>query len=167
MAPLRMRAREPCRWHALCCSASPSSQKRARSVDMDGSGHVLWGGKVSEGPSPFRVSGWCRKGSESSWLCGEERPARPKHRPSGVPRSSAGSAGATDSGGGSEGAVEAPFDDSALLDVLHRLVVQAEVVADLMNHDVPHKLRHLLGIVAVLLDRTLIDVNRIRQHIAV
>jgi hypothetical protein len=56
---------------------------------------------------------------------------------------------------------------SALLDILHRLVVQAEVVADLMNHDVPHQLRHLLGIVAVFLDRTLIDVNRIRQHVAV
>jgi hypothetical protein len=69
--------------------------------------------------------------------------------------------------GGSEGAVEAPFDDSALLDVLHRLVVQAEVVADLMDYDVPHQLGHLLGIVAVFLDRTLIDVNRIRQHIAV
>src|SRR4029453_330724 len=37
----------------------------------------------------------------------------------------------------------------ALLDPVHGLVVEPEVVADLVNHDIPHEIGHLLGVAAV------------------
>src|SRR6266536_1023527 len=53
------------------------------------------------------------------------------------------------------------------LDVLHRVVIEAEIMADLVNHGVAHELGHLLGVSAVLLDRPLIDVDRVGKDIAV
>src|SRR3984893_12575609 len=53
------------------------------------------------------------------------------------------------------------------LDVFHRVVIEAEVVTDLVNHGVAHELGHLLGIAAVLFDRPLIDVDRVGPDIAV
>src|SRR5687767_10117180 len=53
------------------------------------------------------------------------------------------------------------------LEPVHRLVVETEVVADLVDHDVADELRHLLGIRAVLLDRPLIDVDGVWEYVAV
>src|SRR4029453_6174763 len=55
----------------------------------------------------------------------------------------------------------------ALLDTFHRVVVEAEVVADLVDNRVEDEFGHLVVVVAVLLDRPLIDVNRIGKDIAV
>src|ERR1051325_5163676 len=54
-----------------------------------------------------------------------------------------------------------------LLDPVHRLVVQAEIVAHLMDHHVADEIRHLLGVRAVFLDGTLVDMDRVREHVAV
>src|SRR5678815_1837131 len=54
-----------------------------------------------------------------------------------------------------------------VLDALHRLVVEAEVVPDLVDDDVADHLRHLVLIRTIFLDRPLVDVDRIGQDIAV
>src|SRR5712664_2038347 len=53
------------------------------------------------------------------------------------------------------------------LDVFHRVVIEAEVVTDLVDHGVADELGHLLRIGAILLDRPLIDVDRVGKDIAV
>src|SRR6266508_5560699 len=68
------------------------------------------------------------------------------------------------------GALSTSFWDrtlASLLNIFHGLVVEPEVMAHLVHHDVADQLRHLFRIGAVFLDGTLIDVDGIRQNIAV
>src|ERR1041385_805283 len=53
------------------------------------------------------------------------------------------------------------------LDTFHGVVVEAEVVADLVDHDVEDEVGHRRLVLAVLLDWPLIDVDRVGQHVAV
>src|ERR1700675_3380825 len=56
---------------------------------------------------------------------------------------------------------------SVALDSIHGLVVEPKVVADLVDHDIPDEISHSLGIRAVLFDGPLVDVDGVRQDIAV
>src|SRR6266849_7978186 len=53
------------------------------------------------------------------------------------------------------------------LNFIHGLVIEPEVVADLMDHDVTDEISHFLGIRAVLFNRPLVDVDGVGQDIAV
>src|SRR5882672_3260941 len=53
------------------------------------------------------------------------------------------------------------------LNSIHGLVVEAEVVADLVDHDVTDEISHSLGIRAVLFDGALVDVDGVGQDIAI
>src|SRR4029453_4785067 len=55
----------------------------------------------------------------------------------------------------------------ALLYTFHRVVVETEVVADLVDDRVEDEFGHLPGAIAVLFDGPLVDMNRIRKDIAV
>jgi len=71
---------------------------------------------------------------------------------------------------GDEGVDEPPARGHlrvGVLDALHRLVVQTEVMADLVDDGLAHELRHLLLVVAVFLDRALVDRDRVGEHVAV
>src|SRR3989442_6499850 len=54
-----------------------------------------------------------------------------------------------------------------VLDALHRLVVQAEVMTELVDDGFTHELRHLLLVDAVFLDRPLVDRHRVGEDVAV
>src|SRR2546422_6994155 len=51
-----------------------------------------------------------------------------------------------------------------VLDALHRLVVQAEVMTELVDDGFTHELRHLLLVDAVFLDRPLVDRHRVGER---
>src|SRR5579864_6036337 len=65
------------------------------------------------------------------------------------------------------GTNEIPVKQKSLLETVHRLVVETEVVAHLVGHHVPDELRHLLRAVAILLDRPLVDVDGVGQDVAI
>src|SRR5256712_8501418 len=54
-----------------------------------------------------------------------------------------------------------------VLDALHRLVVQAEVMTELVDDGFTHELPHLLLVDAVFLDRPLVDRHRVGEDVAV
>src|SRR5207244_4470726 len=55
----------------------------------------------------------------------------------------------------------------ALFDAVHGLVVESEIVTDLVHDGFAHEIRHLLFVLAVFFDRSLIDRDRIGQDVAV
>src|SRR5512144_118817 len=65
------------------------------------------------------------------------------------------------------GTNEIPVKEKSLLEAVHGLVVETEVVAHLVGHHVPDELRHLLRAVAIFLDRPLVDVDGVGQDVAV
>ena len=54
-----------------------------------------------------------------------------------------------------------------MFDPVHGLVVETEIVAHLVDHHIADEIRHLVGVRAVRLDGPLIDVDGVRQDIAV